>query len=131
MVRRGARTPALGSPAAAKDGDVLVTRHLHRREAAKLKLSAENGRIEVEFEVDQNRNGVPWTVVLRRTSPRRAADPRDPGAERVVRGAQGDREPGAARTSCGATARRGGRAPRGRPGGSERGSYGAKNGGGS
>ena len=42
---------------------------LHRRETAKLKLSAENGRIEVEFEVDQNRNGVPWTVVLRRTEP--------------------------------------------------------------
>ncbi len=33
---------------------------------AKLKLSDENGRIEVEFEVDQNRNGVRWNVVLRR-----------------------------------------------------------------
>ena len=33
---------------------------------AKLKLSRENGRIEVEFEVDQNRNGIPWKVTLRR-----------------------------------------------------------------
>ena len=32
----------------------------------KLKLSEEDGRIEVEFEVDQNRNGVRWSVVLRR-----------------------------------------------------------------
>jgi hypothetical protein len=29
-----------------------------------LKLSEEDGRIEVEFEVDQNRNGVRWTVSL-------------------------------------------------------------------
>ena len=34
----------------------------------KLKLSEEDGRIEVEFEVDQNRNGVRWNVVLRRPS---------------------------------------------------------------
>ena len=33
---------------------------------AKLKLSRENGRVEVEFEVNQNRNGVRWSVVLRR-----------------------------------------------------------------
>ena len=33
---------------------------------SKLKLSAEDGGIEVEFEVDQNRNGVPWRVTLRR-----------------------------------------------------------------
>ena len=31
---------------------------------SKLKLSEEDGRIEVEFEVDQNRNGVRWNVVL-------------------------------------------------------------------
>ena len=34
--------------------------------SAKIKLSPENGRIETEFEVDQNRNGVTWNVVLRR-----------------------------------------------------------------
>ena len=32
---------------------------------AKLKLSNEDGRIELEFEVDQNRNGIPWKVALR------------------------------------------------------------------
>jgi hypothetical protein len=35
-----------------------------KESTSKLKLSNENGRIEVEFEVDQNRNGVRWIVVL-------------------------------------------------------------------
>jgi len=50
----------------AKDGDVLVRGTCTKASAAKLKLSEEDGRIEVEFEVDQNRNGVRWSVVLRR-----------------------------------------------------------------
>lgn len=33
---------------------------------AKLKLKPENGKIEVEFEVDQNRNGVSWKYTLTR-----------------------------------------------------------------
>jgi hypothetical protein len=33
---------------------------------AKLKLSPEDGRVEVEFEVDENRNGKTWGVVLKR-----------------------------------------------------------------
>jgi hypothetical protein len=33
---------------------------------AKLKAKPDDGRIEAEFEVDQNRNGVTWNVVLRR-----------------------------------------------------------------
>ena len=33
--------------------------------SAKLKLSAEDGLVEVEFEVDQNRVGRKWSVVLR------------------------------------------------------------------
>ena len=57
---------ALGSPALAKDGDVLVRGSCSARSAVKLTLSDENGRIEAEVEVDQNRNGVPWTVVLTR-----------------------------------------------------------------
>ena len=61
---------ALGSPALAKDGDVLVRGTCTAKSTAKLKLSPENGRIEVEFEVDQNRNGVPWTVVLTRNGTR-------------------------------------------------------------
>ena len=52
----------------AKDGDVLVRGTCTNASASKLKLSEEDGRIEVEFEVDQNRNGVRWTVVLRRPS---------------------------------------------------------------
>jgi len=52
------------SPAAAKRGDVLVRGTCTQASTSKLKLSAENGRIEVEFEVDQNRNGVRWNVVL-------------------------------------------------------------------
>lgn len=58
---------ALGAvPALAKDGDVLARGTCTGATAAKLKLSPENGRIEVEFEVDQNRNGVRWNVVLTR-----------------------------------------------------------------
>lgn len=50
----------------AKDGDVLVRGACTGATTSKLKLSEEDGRIEVEFEVDQNRNGVRWTVTLRR-----------------------------------------------------------------
>jgi hypothetical protein len=54
-------------PAApAKDGDVLVRGSCSGSSAAKLKLSLEDGGIEVEFEVDQNRNGIRWQVTLRR-----------------------------------------------------------------
>jgi len=56
------------APAAAKDGDVLVRGTCTGPSSSKLKLSDEDGRIEVEFEVDQNRNGVRWSVVLRRPS---------------------------------------------------------------
>jgi hypothetical protein len=52
--------------APAKDGDVLVRGTCTGATTSKLKLSEEDGRIEVEFEVDQNRNGVRWTVTLRR-----------------------------------------------------------------
>ncbi len=34
--------------------------------SSKLKLSREDRRIEVEFQVDQNQNGVPWRVTLSR-----------------------------------------------------------------
>jgi hypothetical protein len=59
-------TPAAVEAAPAKDGDVRVAGTCTRSSTAKIKLSEENGRIEVEFEVDQNRNGVRWAVVLRR-----------------------------------------------------------------
>jgi hypothetical protein len=55
------------APAApAKDGDVLRAGRCTVSSSSKLKLSEEDGRIEVEFEVDQNRVGVRWNVVLRR-----------------------------------------------------------------
>jgi hypothetical protein len=54
-------------PAAlAKNGDPQVRGTCTVNSTAKIKLSAENGRIEVEFEVDQNRNRVPWKVKLQR-----------------------------------------------------------------
>jgi hypothetical protein len=40
---------------------------------SKLKLSREGRGIEVEFQVDQNRNGVPWKVTLRRNGNRVAS----------------------------------------------------------
>jgi outer membrane protein W len=53
--------------ASAKGGDrVRVAGVCTQSSSAKLKLSREDRRIEVEFEVDQNRNGVPWKVTLRR-----------------------------------------------------------------
>ena len=52
--------------AGAKDGDVIVERSCSVGSTVKLTLSEEDGRIEVELEVDQNRSGVRWTTSLRR-----------------------------------------------------------------
>ena len=52
--------------AAAKDGDLRVRGTCAEGSTSKLKLSNEDGRIEIEFEVDQNRNGVLWRVTVRR-----------------------------------------------------------------
>jgi len=63
-----AATVASVPAASAKDGGgVRVSGTCTQGSTAKLKLSREDGRIEVEFEVDQNRNGVPWKVTLRRS----------------------------------------------------------------
>ena len=51
--------------APAKDGDVRVAGSCTKASSSKLKLSEEDGRIEVEFEVDQNRVGQKWAIVLR------------------------------------------------------------------
>ena len=58
-------TLALPTTAVASDGDVRVKGSCTKSSTAKLKLSNEDGRIEVEFEVDQNRVGVRWAVLLR------------------------------------------------------------------
>jgi hypothetical protein len=56
----------LAATATAKDGDVRVGGSCTGSTSAKIKLSPEDGGIETEFEVDQNRSGVTWKVVLRR-----------------------------------------------------------------
>ena len=59
---------AVAPLASAKDGDSVRARGVCTKSStANLKLSHEDGRIEVEFEVDQNRTGVPWKVTLRRS----------------------------------------------------------------
>jgi hypothetical protein len=57
---------AASAPASAKHGDIRVAGNCTGPSTAELKLSEEDGRIEVEFEVDQNRNGVRWNIVLKR-----------------------------------------------------------------
>ena len=59
---------ATAAPIAAKDGDVIVRGKCTKASTSKLKLSEEDGRIEIELEVDQNRSGVRWAVTLRRQS---------------------------------------------------------------
>ena len=54
----------LAAAAGAKDGDVLRAGTCTQASTSKLKLGPEDGGIEVEFEVDQNRNGVRWKVVV-------------------------------------------------------------------
>jgi hypothetical protein len=49
-------------PALAKDGDVVRTGACSGSADWKLKLSPENGKIEVEYEVDSNRAGQTWHV---------------------------------------------------------------------
>ena len=94
---------ALGvtSVASAKVGDVLVVGSCTKSTPSKIKLSPENGRIEVEFEVDQNRNGVRWSVAIRHRGQvvrrlvrvtrgpsgsfeARVVVPNGPGAERIA-----------------------------------------------
>jgi hypothetical protein len=56
----------LAAPAAGNDADVRKGGSCSGSTSAKIKLSPEDGRIETEFEVDQNRSGVTWKVTLRR-----------------------------------------------------------------
>jgi hypothetical protein len=66
---------AIAPSAGAKDGDVRVRGACTAASTVELTLSDEDGRLEIELEVDQNRNGVRWKVVLRRNGKvvRRAA----------------------------------------------------------
>jgi hypothetical protein len=59
--------------ALAKNGggdDKTVRGTCSKGSSAKLKVARDDGRLETEFEVDQNRNGVRWTVALRRNGRR-------------------------------------------------------------
>ena len=62
----GAATLSLPAGVAAKDGDIIRTGNCSGASDWKLKLSPEDGRIEVEFEVDSNRVGQTWNVRLKR-----------------------------------------------------------------
>ncbi len=74
----------------AKDGDVLVRGACTKSSTSKLKLSRENGRVEVEFEVDQNRNGVTWQIVLERNGTRVfRGSAYDAAAVGIIRGTPG------------------------------------------
>ncbi len=57
-----AMTLAGTAPASANDGDVIREGACSGRADWKLKLSPENGRIEVEYEVDSNVVGQTWRV---------------------------------------------------------------------
>jgi hypothetical protein len=58
----GLLAPAMS--ASAKEGDVIRRGSCSGPSEWKLKLSPENGRIEVEFEVDSNKVGQTWRVRL-------------------------------------------------------------------
>ncbi len=70
----------------AKDGDIRVRGTCTKSSTSKLKLSEEDGRIEVEFEVDQNRNGVRWNVAIAQNGKRVAL------MSRVTKGPSGSFE---------------------------------------
>ena len=66
----------LAVPAASARGGHPVTKvrgTCTQQSTSKLKVSREDRGIEVEFEVDQNRSGVPWKVTLRRNGVRVAS----------------------------------------------------------
>ena len=59
----------VGTPAASANGGngVKVRGTCTQGSTAKLKLSRDDAGTEIQFEVDQNRNAVPWKVTLRRS----------------------------------------------------------------
>jgi hypothetical protein len=103
------------APVVAKGGNanrVVKTGHCSDGSSWTLKVKPDAGRLEVEFEVDQNRNGARWNVVLRRngaTAARGSAVTRAPSGSfsfnRRIAGASG--------TKVTATATRGGATCRG------------------
>ena len=56
---------AIPATAPASDDDVERAGQCTGGTTARIKAKPDDGRLEVEFEVDQNRNGVPWKVKLK------------------------------------------------------------------
>lgn len=108
LAKQGADDPAgddRGGDRPAR-ADVRATGACTLSSTAKLKLSPENGRVEVEFEVDENRNGSRWGVVLKRNGAvvrSRAAVTRAPSGSFEARAVIGAGSP---RTKVTAVARR-------------------------
>ena len=107
VAKHGADDPAgddRGADRAA--ADVRVRGACTLSSTAKLKLSPEDGRVEVEFEVDENRNGSRWGVALTRNGSRvvsRAAVTRAPSGSFEARAVIAAGSP---RTTVTAVARR-------------------------
>ena len=81
-------------PTAAAKGDdgIRVAGTCSDGSSSKLKVKHDDGRIEAEFEVDQNRNGVAWNVdAPPRRPPRLRGRPHDPRAERLLQRRAQDR----------------------------------------
>jgi hypothetical protein len=88
-----------------------------QQSTSKLQLSRDDRGVEVEFEVDQNRNGVPWSVTLRRDGVRVAslkARTHAPSGSFEVRRvlARANSRISAVATRSGETCRAGGTAPK-------------------
>jgi hypothetical protein len=103
-----------GAPAIGKGGNdnrVIRTGACTDGSTWKLKVKPDDGRLEVEFEIDQNRNGVRWNVTIRRNGAVAARGARTTQApsgsfsfKRRVAGGSGDRIAAVAKRS-GATCR--------------------------
>ncbi|MFI5055688.1 MAG: hypothetical protein ACHQAW_04730 [Actinomycetota bacterium] len=61
---------AAGTAASAKAGDIVRIGACSGASDWKLKLSPDNGRIELEFEVDQNKVGATWAVRIKQNGTR-------------------------------------------------------------
>ena len=65
MIGAALLTLTLSAPVMARDGDVIRSGDCSGRSSWVLKAGIRDGRVEVEFEVDQNRVGRVWRVTLK------------------------------------------------------------------
>lgn len=72
LARQGADDPAGDNRGGNGGGAAAVraTGTCSLSSTAKLKLSPQNGKVEAEFEVDENRNGSKWGVTMKRNGSR-------------------------------------------------------------